>query len=153
MPIIQLQIRLTSPILAEKKTNAKIRKFEFECDGFLKLRKKDWYDALREAANILEIDKNIDTIQIPDTLISPTIRIYRRTYNKGKTDVFQSIQKNTILSLQLKVSNKETSPTVNELKLLFSMIGDFIGLSEWGNKFGFGRFKVLQIYEVNYDED
>jgi len=148
--ILQIQIKLTTPLLGDKFTKEKIRRFEkADEDNYLKINRDLWCKAIQEADSIKTSGKRIKDILPPDKILSPTLRIYRRMYNKRKIDVFESIQKQTVLTFQLAVKTKdEQSPDVETVKELFELIGKHIGLSDWGSKFGYGRFKVLYVKDI-----
>ena len=47
-------------------------------------------------------------------------------------------------------ANQKGSPTPAEFETMLTFIGEHLGLSQFGSKFGFGRFQVVSIEVKNY---
>lgn len=109
-----------------------------------------------DAIGILD-KSDVDYVRLPTRIVMPKTHLYVRVLdrqNPDKRNTFESIQAGTVVSFpililgQLESQNKldlfkSRPPTVEEVKQCFSIIGEDIGLSPWGSKFGYGRFILL----------
>lgn len=157
---VNLRLRVTKPWLGDRRTKD-TRNFDTDKIGdkvYLSLDLVMWRWALKEALDSIGIlaQTDIDFIGLPAMIPSPQLRMYRRIWdpkNPNKQEMFQCIQTGTVLTIPITIFSalpdnpmaealKLRPPTEEELKKCFAVIGESIGLSPFGSRFGYGRFIV-----------
>ena len=126
-----------------------------------------WHWAISEASNALGFaDVDAHSVLIEQSFKKPAFELYSRIWyheNKSgkktrKQDLFESIRVGAVLSFNFMVTQScdprgsdsgKRPPSVEELINIFTVIGSNIGISPWGSKFGYGRFKVLSLDPPN----
>lgn len=155
--------RLTMPFLAYRRHEHGIRKFDTkEIDGkkYFQVDVPQWRWAIKEALGSMSLipEVDVDYIRIPTSILAPMIRHYERVWDKAnptKRETFECFQAGTVMSIPVFIlSELEQSsafnnlrfqsrpPTHDEVVECFKIIGEDIGLSPWGSKYGYGRFTV-----------
>lgn len=157
---LELKCRLTSPFLGQRRQGNGVRAFDTEeRDGktYFLPDVPQWRWALGQAmgSHGLIPASNVDFVRLPTRILSPAIRLYTRVWdskNPSKRETFQAYQAGTVITfsvflldeLEQKGSNGLVLPqrplTEEEVRECFATIGEHIGLSPWGSKFGYGRF-------------
>lgn len=131
-----------------------IRKFERDQKGLWKIDASHWLWAMSEAATYNGLPRKwADKVRLPAAIPLPTLRLFIRKYRIGenpkeKQAVHEAISPNTIITFPIYAFDLEESTgspgaTKEEIYKVFSVIGEIIGLSPWGNSYGYGRFVVL----------
>jgi len=149
--IILIKIRLTSPILGENRLDSRgVRKFKKRSGGDILIDKRHWNEQLDTAKGILKLPVNNSCVIIPDKYVSPTLHLYRRRFSGTKIELFESIRTGTVLTFELATREDQPNcPTLDQIEKMLVVIGEHLGLSQWGSKFGFGRFKVQTCLQKN----
>lgn len=121
-----------------------------------------WQKSIKDAAQILGISSyvNLEAIAVPTWVYTTTEVVdHTRTWKQHGTkqiQVFESVPENATLLFSISILpeseiqlsqiaaqlNKLAQPTLSDIENIFSCIGEYIGLSPFGSKFGFGRFEV-----------
>lgn len=166
---VAVTIKLVTRFLADRRTAEGIRRFRRpkSLDGQIEtdMTRINW--ALAEAVDALEMtDVSPDLIRFAHSYKLPTVELYnhrfRTTNNRSgqknfKTELFESFRPGAEITFPVLVASKHAlgdsaskgrPPTEEELKEIMNLIGKTLGLSPWGSKFGFGRFKVKSIKAV-----
>lgn len=155
---VTLKLRITRPWLAERKLKD-IRKFDVDTVGdklFMSLDLVRWRWAIKEALDGIGVlgETDIDYIGLPASIPAPSFRLYKRIWDPkdpGKQELFQCIPSGTVLTIPLVIFSSLPDnpmaaylglrpPTEEEIRKCFSVIGESIGLSPFGSRFGYGRF-------------
>lgn len=168
---LTLRIKLTTAMLGDQRTREKIRRFSrppaFE--GNIATDVIRWHWLIKEAATALELD-DIDPsrVLVEQSYKCPALELYSRTYirenqrtgkKKREQDLFESIRVGAELDLKFMVTQTTDpreqddglrAPTEGELEEIFRVIGNTLGISPWGAKFGYGRFKVLSLTKETF---
>jgi hypothetical protein len=161
--LYELTMKLTSPFLGDQRTSEGVRRFPRSKDGNLEVPAAQWQWAFQEAIYTLRMEGlQVDSVRFKD-YIAPSIVLYNRKWHEAKkqrTEMFEAIRENTELTIQFFVPRTQEptghssdaaagrSPTIPELTKILDFIGDMLGLSPWGSKFGYGKFKLLGIREL-----
>jgi hypothetical protein len=127
-----------------------IREFRKESTNAILICTKFWKDVLAKCAvdlNYENFDKTKVLLQRQIGLQNAKIEIITRVYNQVKKERFEALGKGCELNLAFVYD--DCIDNVNERAFLkeaiFKMLdhaGQFYGLSPWGSKFGYGRFKI-----------
>lgn len=157
-----LRIKITSPWLGDQKSNDKVKRFARNKDrNYLSLNINKWHWACSSAARALNMpaEMNPCDIHFPDKFKSPSLILYRRKWQAGederrREELFESINVGNVLYFDFFVpdqseKDKKRAPTLKELQDMLKFIGEYIGLSPWGSRFGYGRFIVEGLAEQN----
>jgi hypothetical protein len=149
--LCEIKIRLTQPMLGQQRDPSGIRRFTRTSAAALAIDHERWIWAFNEAAKALHLEVDTSALHPSDGIASPTIVLYNRKWvdrksgsERQRQEMFESVRKGTVLTFRLAVTGSQLlpAPTPDEVKALFSYIGEFIGISQWGNRFGYGRFTV-----------
>jgi len=169
--LLLARLRLSSEMLGIKKSPIRggyIRRFERLADGRLKTPLAIWDWALRESfANFGWRDKVDWSAVRPDVAFhSGRIDLFTRHWNKGTErmhEEFESVFAQQEVTQALILSRGPDSigarkggharmPDPDELRDALLFIGRFLGVSPWGNRFGYGRFDQVTLTQVTLDE-
>ena len=146
--LLELKIKLSSHFLGgEPKDHRGVRclkrksKEEIEIDSRLFLRN------LEKASKDLGYDVDLsNSVKLPTSFYAPTVRLVKRTYQAGRTDTFEGFVKNSEITFLIVLDNTvEKAPTLQQLQNIMSIMGQFYGYSQFGMKFGLGRFDVIHL--------
>lgn len=143
--VIIAKIKLTSLILGENPPdNSGIRRLK-KRSGDIAVDVKQWTEQIKAACGVLGYKINAEALLLPDSYETPMIELHRRTYSGTKVELFESIRKGAELSMEFATrGDLPDCPTLEQVREILATIGRHFGLSQWGNKFGFGRFKLIQ---------
>lgn len=154
-----LKIKLTTPFLAARRKE-RIRVFDtriVDDKKYFKIDTPQWRWAIREAFSSMDLIPavDIDYLRLPADILAPTIRTYRRVWDARRgEESFECFQAGTLITIPLFILTEleqhvfngiqiaSRPPELQEVKTCFEIIGENIGLSPWGSKFGYGRFVV-----------
>lgn len=156
--LYEVKIKLTSAWLGQQRTKEQIRRFrKLKPSNNIAIDNAQWQWAFQEAADALHLNHvDVSTIYTDQGFEAPTLQLYNRRYThngKPHQELFESIRENTVITLEMLVTtptqqNKLTqSPSKSELDQILCFVGRMLGLSPWGSRFGFGRFKIESIEE------
>ena len=146
--IVIVQVRLTSHFLGELKPDSRgVRRFRMGDRQQVSVNQTAWLDDLVFASHSLKLDLNVrKTVQPPQGLIPASIHLYRRVYSGVQVDFFESFRKGTILTFDMLLQDHlPKCPDLLQLEQMMILVGKHCGISQWGRKFGFGRFDVVSL--------
>lgn len=146
--IVIAQVRLTNHILGELKPDDRgIRRFRMNDRQQIYVNQTQWLDDMVFSAHSLKLGINVrKTITPPSGIVPASIHLYRRVYSGVRVEFFESLRKGAILTFELVLQDQlPKCPTLEQLKQILSMQGEYCGISQWGSKFGFGRFVVVEV--------
>lgn len=151
--LFDIRICLTSELLGEQR-QGEVRRLRRESKDVVSVPLAHWQWAFQEAAETMHLPINPATLSPEPGIRCPTIVLYRRTYtHKGvkQAEMFEAVRKGAQLSFQLATLHHVQNtipPNVGDVQKLMIYVGKFIGISQWGNQYGFGRFEVLDINQI-----
>jgi hypothetical protein len=143
-----LQLRLTSHLLGELRPDHNgIRRFKKDKQGRMFVNQRTWQDQLQLAARNLQMDVDIRrTVIPPESIICASVHLFRRVYSQVNIELFESFRKGTILTFDVMVRDDlPKHPREEQVRSIFEFTGEKLGLSQFGSKFGFGRFVLVGI--------
>jgi len=158
--LFEVKLRLTRHMLGQQRTTDGVRRFTRvrSDDARISIDLQHWSWAFREAAASLHLPVNITTLYPAAGIATPTLVMYTRRWTTKKEDgrerpqseMFEAIREGTVLTFQMvSTSGPEKTdaqaPDCAQITALLNFIGEFIGISQWGNKYGYGRFRVESI--------
>lgn len=159
---LSIKIKLTRPILGTRTARSGLRLLDVDRDKndnsyvWFYPDQDMWRWAFTEALDSLGLlpDVGADYIRFPLKIKTPPpgkyIRV-RDSRNPKSNPVFECFSAGTVLSFDVFILGKSSHnqdsplrpPTEEEVIECFKTIGEFIGISPWGSKFGYGRFDVV----------
>lgn len=159
---MEIRIRLTRPFLGDRRYEGGIRRFDTSKgrDGVMLFHPnvEQWRWAFREALDSIGLlDKvDVDYLRFPVSIKSPAIAQYVRRVNikhKQEEQKFECFRTGTVLTIPVFLLGElegehpdwpvtSERPTEDLVLKCFAIIGEDIGLSPWGSKFGYGRFDL-----------
>lgn len=165
--IIKRKIRLLKPILAARPPQDRDGRREFDAvlrgkSGItLPMNLARWEWAFLEARDALEMPHVSVACITPSVQFTvPGTSTYTRSFRRGndgvqQTEKFECVPSNAVLhwtwvlasSLPPHVEIGETRsdpPSVTEFDDMLKFTGEMLGMSEWGNNYGFGRFTIVK---------
>ncbi len=143
--VIIAKIKLTSLILGENPPDGSgMRRFK-KRSGAIAVDTDHWMEQVRAACGVLGYKINEEALLLPDTYATPAIELYRRHYSGTKVELFESIRKGAELTIEIATRGDLAGcPTLAQVSEILNIIGKHFGLSQWGSRFGFGRFNLIQ---------
>lgn len=158
--LVNVRLRLRKAVLGARRSDT-IRKLD-TCieDGrtMWEISQPHWLWALGEARDALGLaDVSLDYIRLPlrvevSRAVNPYVRTYRPPGGGPRVDeMFESVRSGTVINVKVLVlgtveDGSDTSgkrpPSPEELLDMLDIVGDSIGISPWGSKYGYGRFAV-----------
>ena len=161
--LFEVKIRLTNLMLGQQRTTGGVRRFTRvrDDDKRILVDHQHWNWAFKEAADALHIPVNISTMYPASGIAAPTLVMYTRRWttktadgrDRPQSEIFEAVREGTVLTFQLfSAGGPERldlpAPNAEQTRQLLDFIGEFIGISQWGNKFGYGRFRVEAVREL-----
>ncbi len=148
--LLEVKLRLTSPFLGSKPPDdASIRRLVKNGKGIMFPVDTFKQDVLT-AISVTGVDAHPQAIYAPIGFTSPSLHLYRRTYSAFKVDLFESIRTGTILTLEMGIdTGLKPAMSVDAFNTIMAWIGEQKGISQFGSKFGFGKFRVVTLQPVN----
>jgi hypothetical protein len=141
-----------------------VRKLERTSEGKVIVPMSHFSWAAKEASTIcLPPDTKVDVgcLQEVVPFDSPATGLYNRRHrgdgSKMFTTTFEAIRSGAELNVRLLIHSSVREeklrkilrpPTEQESYEIWCMIGLYYGISQWGGKFGFGRFDVMSFTPV-----
>ena len=146
--LFETDIRTTSRWLGHLRTPEQIRKFKLATYNHdaakisIALDDRWWREAFTRAAKDVKLTFDSEEITFADYFAVSAIEPepYTRVYNKIHKERFEAIPIGTVIRMELVLVQDHTP---DELTRLVNHVGKFYGLSPWGNKFRYGRFKIV----------
>jgi hypothetical protein len=145
-----VQVRLTSHFLGELKPDSRgVRRFKMNIRSMVSVNQTGWLEDMVFAAHTMKLEVNVrKTIVPPEGILPASIHLLRRTYSGAHVEFFESFRKGTILTFDMVLHDeKPRCPTLEQLGRILEFTGDHCGISQWGKKFGFGRFLVVNVID------
>ena len=162
--VIARQIRLLKPILAARPPVEKDGRREFDVLSRVKGKvtlpsnMARWEWAFLEARDALELPQLSVACITPATSFDAALTsTYTRSFSRGssakQTEKFECVPSNAVLSWSWVLASslppyaeiselRSTPPDVQQFDAMLKFIGEMLGMSEWGNHYGFGRFVI-----------
>lgn len=157
---LNITIRLQKAILAVRRSE-KFRIMDIVIKNGTLMWEIDpiqWRWAMNEALSAMGIrgETSSDYIRLPLYIPCPKVNYYERSYRdpegQRKKETFESFRGGSTFTIPVTIlTQKENDyddgsrpPTEKELLEMFTIIGEDIGISPWGSKFGYGRFTVTR---------
>jgi len=154
--LVIVQVRLTSHFLGElKPDNRGVRRFKMNAKRMVAVNQTGWLDDLVFAAHTMKLEVNVrKTVVPPDGILPASIHLLRRTFSGAHVEFFESFRKGAILTFDMVVHDeKPRCPSIAQLREILAFTGEHCGISQWGKKFGFGRFVVVNVTDRYAPQD
>ena len=150
--IYEAKLGLTTHFLGGyKKGKDGIRRVKMTYSGQVALNESELRNHFQLAAKQLEMEFNPKTVVFAEGFDSE-LSIIRRVYNKTNIEFFEGIEQGETINIEMAVVGDEDKiPTQDDLSKILNVIGKFYGISQFGNKFQCGRFKVITIVRKTKD--
>jgi hypothetical protein len=144
--LLDLRIKLSKPWLAAQPPDHRgIRRFKMNGD-LVFVHTDYWKEQLRIAAMQLHYPIDVNTLYPPQGIRPASIHLFRRIFSKRRQELFESFRTGTVLTFDFMVREDQSRcPDTEQFRNMLSFVGEYLGLSQFGSKFGFGRFQVLDI--------
>lgn len=159
---VDVRIKFTRPFLGTRPGRDGVRTIDVdrrpagEEDAMLCLDHAQWRWVMKEALDSLGLSSqtSVDFIRFPAKAKAPKISRYMKVFdskNPKKNPVFECFPAGSVLAFSVFLLGSEEGDatdnkrpmTEDEFKECLKLVGEFIGISPWGSKFGYGRFDVL----------
>jgi hypothetical protein len=152
--LLNIRIRLTKPWLGSLPPDHRgIRRFRMDGEKTA-VHAEYWKEQFHISALQLHYPINVNTLYPPNGITSASIHLFRRIFSKRRSELFESFRAGTVLTFEFMVrEDMPKCPDVAQFKNMFMFVGEYLGLSQFGSKFGFGRFEILDIQLKKYGLD
>ena len=143
--ISEFKLKLRSPFLgSEIPGNGGIRKIAKDVNGLVLLDRELIRLNLEIARQTLKMRVNVkEGVNPPCRLLPAQTFVFRRTYGASRSELFEIYRSGTVLTLAFDLLKIPQAPTEAQLRELLGWVGQHLGISQFGAKFGYGRFQVL----------
>jgi hypothetical protein len=151
--LLDIRVKIVKPWLGSlSPDHGGIRRFRMDGE-LMAVHAEYWREQLRVAAMQLHYPINVSTLHPPAGIRPPSIHLFRRIFSKRRVELFESFRAGTVLTFDFMVREDQAKcPDVLQFKNMFRFVGEYLGLSQFGSKFGFGRFELLDVQLKKYDE-
>ena len=145
-----------------------IRRFERTDDQKLKTPLPIWDWALRETFSNMGWRDKIDwsAVRPHPVFRADALSIHNRSYfknEKKKSEDFESVEPGQVIvqpmlltdgpdNISARKRNGARLPAVGELGAVLDLIGQWCGISPWGNRYGYGRFDVVSVDPITVSD-
>jgi len=139
----QFALEFTSHVLANS-TNFDGQKdmFQRDSDDKLIFQQSWWYSAYTKAIELSRL-RGVKPGDISmDLTVEAATQLYDRRYGDNKTRTHEAIMPGTVVEFNAVVADHVTESI---LRLILDKMGTFVGLSPYGFRLGYGKFKVKSI--------
>jgi hypothetical protein len=143
--LLVVKVRLKSPWLGEMKPDHRnVRRFRRQ-GPHLHVHATHWRETYQLAARQLGLNPNPEAFQPPAFLLPASLHLYKRTYSQVEVEWFEAMRGGTILAWDcLLREDLPRAPSLEEFRRTLVVVGRHFGLSPFGNKFGYGRFELIE---------
>lgn len=131
---------------ARKDPRSGIRRFLVK-DGKVVPLRKMWERPFLDAAQTLFMPEDL-SVSFGEGFRAPSLMLYKRRFSRVKIEEFEIINKGCVVTLPFKISSPE-SLSEKDVGKLWKFVSEFYGLSDFGTKFGFGKFELLELADFN----
>lgn len=140
------QIKFTTHCLGAKKDpKTGIRRFTVQQGRVVPLRSM-WEQPFKDVAKMIFLPDDIN-ISFGQGFRAPSLMLWRRRFNRMRIEEFEIINKGCVVTVPFKVSSSQPL-TEKEVEKMWKFVSQFFGLSDFGIKFGFGKFELQEIKDV-----
>lgn len=162
--LIARKITLRTPLLASRRPAAPGDRREFKrlpsSDGSIAIHAnmERWRWAFLEARDALGLDVNASAIIPAYSFRVKRTTTYTRNFRRGSrlcSERYEALPTGQVLVWEFTVSQHtppgvesmrhSKPPTLDEFDAMLSHIGEYLGMSEWGHEYLYGRFSAAPI--------
>lgn len=154
--LLKVKVRLTRPLLGECRSNDNILRFKKNRAGKIDIDPTHWQWAFQQAADSLHLEVDVGALSPEMGIRAPSVVLFNRRYVERKnqreshgSQLHEAISAGTVLTFEIAILRNPQStkmpPSEDHVKDILGFVGEFVGISQFGNKFGFGRFEVESI--------
>jgi hypothetical protein len=151
--LINLELKVVTRWMGDQRSDEQVRRFRYTPSREVAIDFADWGNTVAKGAKDLGITWDKHGIKFQEGFTPPEIKLFKRTFNRTQKEDFESIPSGTVIKTKI-VIDEEKNPDVtkDDVINIFNHIGEFYGLSPWGVKFNYGRFKVEDGYtQINLE--
>ena len=131
---------------ARKDPKTGIRRF-FVKDGKVIPLRRYWEEPFLDLAKTLFLPEDL-SVSFGDGFRAPQLMLWKRRFNRMRKEEFEIINKGCVITVPFKMSS--ASPiTSQDAEKLWKLVSQFYGLSDFGAKFGFGKFELEELKDIN----
>lgn len=154
--LLTVKLRLVKPLLGETRYNDNIRRFKLTRDKKLDVDPAHWNWAFQQAAESLHFEVDSAALSPELGIKPPRVDLYNRQFMTRKlgketrgSELHECVKAGTVLTFNLAVLRpndaKLPTPSLDQIRDMLQFVGAHIGISQWGNKFGYGRFELEEL--------
>ena len=154
--IYKARLKLTTNFLGggPRKKGKSVRPLQYSEEGSAAINEEEWRSNFALALNQLGLKFDIKKFIFESGFsVEGKVKVLKRVYNKVNVDLFEGIERGNSVDIQFIYKDEiENSPSVEMIQKVLEIIGKFYGMSQWGTKFHCGRFLVINVKRVLYNE-
>lgn len=143
MKDVQFTVEFIQHVLSNVDPSGKQCKFQRTSDGALIFQQSWWHSAFAHATDGVDDLRHIKPGDISmDLQVNAPTEMYKRRYSAKRFRVHEAIMPGTKVTFSAIVDDRVSE---SNMHLLLDRVGRFIGLSPFGHRLGYGKFKVLDV--------
>jgi hypothetical protein len=147
--ILHNELKLTTPFLGCKQVPGRPRRILRDELGRPGLIGKVWQDHFAAAAKLLDVSFDRNMIAFPKGFEATKFEEHLRRFDRFKRERFESIPKGAIISFEVTLPSSRLTP--QDYAKILVVVGERFGISQFGNKFNYGRFQVEAVKRRTLD--
>lgn len=166
MILYTVKLKLTSPILGVVRNHkVKYRTLMRNSSERVVIPQPHWHWGVFEALTTMRKNNEIYADCFRDLLAfsPPATHAYERKAGKNK-EMFEAIRTGVVITTQLLVTDispeeksrpfsvRKRPPDKEDIESVLRYNGAFVGITQWGYKFGYGRFRPVEVTEATKEE-
>ena len=134
--------------------SSSVRPIDYVSEGIASLNENEWRSNFALALKQLGLKFDIKKFIFESGFsVEGKVKILKRVFNKVNIDLFEGIERGNEISISFVYKDDpESSPDVKAVRSILDIVGKFYGMSQWGTKFHCGRFSVISVKRVLYNE-
>lgn len=147
MRLIRFRVEFIGHVLASGRSGAETKDhFKRTTDNKLIFMRSWWYSAIASALAGSGLRHIGPDMIVVDPVVDAATAVYERKYGYRESRFHEAIFPGTVVCFRAAVSDGITR---SNFTALMERLGGFIGLSPYGCRLGYGKFKLLEVAEEN----
>ena len=129
---------------ADDRVDGEMKKDRFERDSQDRLvwQQSWWYSAFARSIQLAKVRGVKPGDICMDLSVDAPTELYPRRWGEGRIRTHEAIMPGTKVKFEAMVSDQVTTSTLQDI---LRKMGQFVGLSPYGYKLGYGRFRVASV--------
>jgi hypothetical protein len=164
--IYTVKLKLKSPVLGIVRSHTnKYRTLMRTGSNRVVIPQPHWHWGVHEALTTLSLKETVSQDCFRDLIPyeAPSTHAYTRTVGK-REDMYEAVRTGVVVTTQLVITElpseekdkpigtRKRPPDLKDIQSVLRFTGAFVGITQWGYKFGYGRFSLESLTVATPEE-